>query len=185
VDRTRVLRWGLWPTWVLMAIDRFSRKAVACCPLEGSNAGWVVQAMEEAFLQYGTPRHLISDQEGVFISDAFRALLTRRDVKQRFGAVGKHGSIAVTERVILTLKHEWLKHVPAIRGLDHLGQQLRDFAVYYNEYRGHAKLGGARPSVIHRGEQWTRPEKSAKTVPAGIERRVFADTRITAYRLAA
>ena len=27
VDRTRALRWGLWPTWVLVAIDHFSRKA--------------------------------------------------------------------------------------------------------------------------------------------------------------
>ena len=72
-----------------------------------------------------------------------------------------------------------------IRGLDHLDQLLRDFAVYHNEYRGHATLGGAVPAVLHRGEQWTRPEKSAKTLPADIERRVFADTQITAYRLAA
>ena len=63
VDRTRVLRWGIWPTWVLVAIDHFSRKVVACCPLEGPNAGWVVGAMEEAFAQHGAPRHLISDQE--------------------------------------------------------------------------------------------------------------------------
>jgi len=72
-----------------------------------------------------------------------------------------------------------------IRGLDHLGQLLRDSAVYYNEYRGHATLGGAVPVVIHRGEQWSRPEKSAKTLPGNIAHRVFADTRITAYRLAA
>jgi len=185
VDRTRVLRWGLWPTWVLVAIDHFSRKVVACCPLEGPNAGWVVGAMEEAFAQHGAPRHLISDQEGVFISDAFRDLLIPWDVKQRFGAVGKHGSIAVTERVILTLKYEWLKRVPVLRGLDHLAQLLRDFTVYYNEYRGHARLVGAVPSLIHRGEQWTKPEKSAKTLPPNVERRVFADTQITAYRLAA
>jgi transposase InsO family protein len=185
VDRTRVLRWGLWPTWVLVAIDHYSRAVTAVVPLEGPNAGWVVEAIEEAFLQYGTPRHLISDQEGVFISDAFRDLLARRDVKQRFGAVGKHGSIAVTERAILTLKYEWLNRVPVIRGLDHLDQLLRDFAVYYNEYRGHATLGGAVPSVIHRGERWTRPGKSAKRLPINIERRVFADARITAYRLAA
>jgi transposase len=95
VDRTRVLRWGLWPTWVLVAIDHFSRAVMAVVPLEGPNAGWVVEAMEEAFVQYGAPRHLISDQEGVFISDAFQDLLIRWDVKQRFGAVGKHGSIAV------------------------------------------------------------------------------------------
>jgi transposase InsO family protein len=91
----------------------------------------------------------------------------------------------VTERVILTLKYEWLHRVPVIRGLDHLNQLLRDFAIYYNEYRGHATLGGAVPAVIHRGEQWAKPAKSAKTVPATIERRVFADTQITAYRLAA
>jgi len=185
VDRTRVLRWGIWPTWVLVAIDHFSRKVVACCPLEGPNAGWVVGAMEDAFAQHGAPRHLISDQEGVFISDAFRDVLIPWDVKQRFGAVGKHGSIAVTERAILTLKYEWLTRVPVIRGLDHLSQLLQDFGIYYNEYRGHTTLGGALPSVIHRGEQWNKPEKSAKTLPPNIERRFFPDTQITAYRLAA
>jgi len=39
--------------------------------------------------------------------------------------------------------------------------------------------------MIHRGEQWDKPVKSANTLPGGIERRVFADTQITAYRLAA
>jgi len=61
--------------------------------------------MEEAFSRHGTPRRLISDQEGVFIADAFRESLTQREVKQRFGAVGRHGSIAVTERVILTVSN--------------------------------------------------------------------------------
>ena len=146
---------------------------------------WVVDALEEAFSRQGPPKHLISDQEGVFISDVFRDLLIRWDVKPRYGAVGQHGSIAVTERVILTLKYEWLRRVPVIRGLDHLSRLLREFEVYYNEYRGHATLDGAIPSVIHRGERGHKPEKSAKNVPAGIERRVFTETQITAYRLAA
>jgi len=109
--------------------------------------------------------------------------LTRTD--SIFGPVGKHASIAVTERIILRLKYEWLRRVPVIRGLDHLSQLLRDFEIYYNEYRGHATLGGALPSVVHRGEQWTRPAKSANTLPPNIERRVFSDTQITVYRLAA
>ena len=169
VDRTRVLRWGLWPTWVLVAIDHFSRKVVACCVLEGPNAGRVAEVLEDAFLRHGAPRHIITDQENVFVSDAFAELPTRWDVRQRFGAVGKHGSIAVTERVILTLKYEWLRRVPVIRGLDHLNRLLQDFGIYYNEYRGHARLGGGVPSVIHRGEQRSRPAKSAKTAPANIE----------------
>jgi len=185
VDRTRVLRWRLWPTWVLVAIDHYSGKIVACCHLEGPNAGCVVGALEEAFSRHGPPRHLITDRERVFISDVFGDLLRHWNVKQRLGAVGKHASIAVSERVILTLKHEWPKRVPVIGGLDHLSQLLHDFEVYYNEYRGHATLGGAIPSVIHRGEHWTKPEKSAKTLPSNVERRFFPDTRITAYRLAA
>ena len=32
----------------------------------------------------------------------------------------KHGSISVTERVIKTLRCEWLKHVPIIKNFDHL-----------------------------------------------------------------
>ncbi len=185
VDRTRVWRWRVWPTWVLVAIDHFSRKVVACCVLGGPNAGWVVEALDEAFLRHGAPKHLITDQEGVFISDAFRHLLRRWSLKQRFGAVGKHGSIAVTERAIWTLKYEWLNRVPVIRELDHLGSLLRDFELWYNNYRGHMTLGGAMPRAIHRGEHWQKPEHSAKVLPQCIQRRVFSDVRITAYRLAA
>ncbi|MGD0113557.1 MAG: DDE-type integrase/transposase/recombinase, partial [Armatimonadota bacterium] len=143
VDRTRVWRWHIWPTWAFVAVDHFSRMVTAVCPLEGPNAGWVVEALEEAFLRHGAPKHLISDQEGVFAGEVFAALMRDWNIKQRFGAVGRHGSIAVTERVILTLKQEWLKRVPVIRGLDHLSQLLDDFSEYYNHWRGHSTIGGA------------------------------------------
>ena len=185
VDRTRVWRWGVWPTWVLVALDHHSRMVTAARPLEGPNAGWVVDVLEEAFLQHGVPKHIITDQEGVFVGDVFAELLRRWNVKQRFGAVGKHGSIAVTERVIWTLKYEWLTRVPVIRGLDHLAELLADFELWYNDYRGHMRLGGARPSAIHRGERWERPDRSAKELPRIIQRRFFPDVRITGYRLAA
>jgi len=99
--------------------------------------------------------------------------------------VGKHGSIAVTERVIWTLKHEWLNRVPVIRGLDHLTHLLGDFECWYDSYRGHMTLGGAMPGSVHRGERWCRPARSAKVLPSRIERRCFPDVRVTAWRLAA
>jgi transposase InsO family protein len=133
----------------------------------------------------GAPWHIISDQEGVFVSEVFTSLLRDWNIKQRFGAVGKHGSIAVTERAILTLKQEWLRRVPVIQGLDHLSQLLADFSEYYNHWRGHSAIGGAASSVIHRGEVWQRPDRSAKTLPGSIERRFLPDTRVTAFRLAA
>jgi putative transposase len=172
-------------SWVLVVIDHFSRKVVASCPLEGPNAGWVVEALEQAFLRHGPPKHLITDQEKIFISDAIRELLIQWDVKHRFGAVGKHGSIVVTERVIRTLKYEWLKRVPVIRGLDHLEQLLADFALYYNTWRPHSTLNGAIPDNIHAWRHWSGPPKTAKTVPAHIERRFFPEVRVTGFRLAA
>jgi transposase InsO family protein len=154
-------------------------------PLEGPNAGWVVNALDDAFVRYGAPKHIITDRETVFTCGAFCELLSKWNVKQRFGAVGEHASIAVTERAILTLKYEWIRRVPVIRGTDHLSRLLDDFEVYYNAYRGHMTLGGALPAAIHRGEQWSKPDRSAKALPATVERRVFADTGITACRLAA
>jgi len=64
VDRTRVWRWRIWPTWALVAIDHFSRAVMAVAPLEGPNAGWVVEVLERAFSRHGSPRHIITDQEG-------------------------------------------------------------------------------------------------------------------------
>jgi len=76
--------------------------------------------LEQALQKHGAPKHIISDQAGVFTGDAFAELLRQWKIKLRFGAVGKHGSIAVTERVIKTLKYEWLQCVPIIKGFDHL-----------------------------------------------------------------
>jgi transposase InsO family protein len=128
---------------------------------------------------------VITDQEGVFTGEVFAELLRDWDVRHRFGAVGKHGSIAVTERAILTLKQEWLRRVPVIRGLDHLRQLLDDFSHDYNEWRGHSTIGGAVPSAIHRGAVWERPDRAAKTVSGIIQQRSFPDVRVTAFRLAA
>ncbi|UCC67276.1 MAG: hypothetical protein JSV79_09080 [Armatimonadota bacterium] len=85
-------------------MGHFSTMVTAVCPLECPNAGWTVGALEQAFSRHGSPKHIITDQEGFFISDVFGELLGQWTAKQRFGAVGKHGSIGVTKRVILTLK---------------------------------------------------------------------------------
>jgi transposase InsO family protein len=185
VDRSRAWRWRIWPTCVLVAIDHFSRKVVASYALEGPNGGWAVDALKEAFLCHGAPTHTITDQAGVFISDVAAAPLRRWRVKQRFGAVGKHGSVAVTERAIRTLKCEWLRRVPPTKGLDHLQALLAELVCYYNSWRPHTTLKGAVPELVHAGNEWSPPARTAKTVPAHIGRRFFPETRVTGFRLAA
>ena len=174
---------GLWPTNILVAIDHYSRKVVVVAPLEGPNSGWTIDALEQAFEKYGAPTHLIMDHDSVFTGCAFGELLDTWDVKPRFGAVGKHGSIAVTERVIKTLKYEWLKRVLIIRGFDHLTTLCREFAEWYNEWPPHMAIDGARPYDVYGGDEFQKPSRDTKKVPPNIERRAFRTTRVTGYRL--
>ena len=183
VDLTTVKRWGLWPTFVVVAIDHFSRRVVAARPLDGPNAGWVADELEAAFEKLGQPKHIITDRGSVFTGRTFRELLNRWNVKHRLGAVGQHGSIAVTERVIETLKYEWLRPVPLVKGFDHLERLCAGFADWYNNWRPHMSLDGQRPGDIYTGRQVEKPERTAKVIPLDIERRVFAEQRLTGYRL--
>ena len=166
-----------------MAIDHFSRKVACAFPLEGPNVRWIIEALERAIHRHGAPKHIISDQASVFTGDAFAELLKQRDIEPRFGAVGQHGSIAVTARVIKTLKYEWLQRVSIIKGFDHLTVLCTEFENWYNIWRPHMTLEGFRPDDLYHGHKPEMPRRDAKTVPSNIEHHVFAETRLTAYRL--
>ncbi len=57
------------------------------------------------------PKYIICDKGSQFWCDGFKAWCKRKDIKPRFGAVGKCGSIAVIERFILSLKSEGLRRI--------------------------------------------------------------------------
>jgi len=61
---------------------------------------------------------------------------------------------------------------------------LADFICYYNSWRPHMTLHGAVPDLVHAGQHWQKPARTAKAVPAHIERRFFPETRVTAFHLA-
>jgi hypothetical protein len=44
-------------------------------------------------------------------------------------------------------------------------------------------LEGFRPDDLYYSRQPETPERQARTVPGNIERHVFIETRLTAYRL--
>ncbi len=183
IDTTMVFCWGLWPIHICVVIDHFSRKVMAAVPLEGPNAGWIINALESAIQEHGAPKHIISDQASVFTGDVFVELLKTWNIKPRLGAIGKHGSIAVTERVIKTLKYEWLKRVAIIKGIDHLTCLCKEFETWYNSWRPHMTLDGIRPDDVYYDNKPKKPRRDAKTVPCNIEQHFFCQTRIMGYRL--
>ena len=97
-----------------------------------------------------TPKYLICDRGPQFDNDGFRQWCRNKNVKPRYGAVGQHGSIAVVERFILTLKTYllgWLALVPLRRQA--FRRELSSFFSWYNEYRPHTTLGGRTPDEVY------------------------------------
>ncbi len=96
------------------------------------------------------PKYIICDRGGQFDCSGFRAWCKRKGIKPpRYGAIGKHGSIAVVERFILTLKTllACLLLVPYRR--EKFQQKLSAIVEWYNQHRPHEWLGGKTPNEVY------------------------------------
>src|SRR5207249_5363351 len=100
----------IWPFcwWVAIVVDHFSRRVMGVAVFTKEPSSKQVRTLlDRAIAIAGAgPRHLITDQGIQFTAKGFGRWCRRLDIKQRFGAVGKFGSIAIIERVIRTLKSE-------------------------------------------------------------------------------
>ena len=65
------------------------------------------------------------------------------------------------------------------------GTLCTEFENWYNTWRPHMALEGLRPDDLYYSRKPEMPNRKAKTVPGNIERYVFRETRLTAYRLKA
>ena len=104
-------------------------------------------------------------------------------MKKQREIIAQHSSIAVTEGVIETLKYEWLKKVPVIRGYRHLTHLCKSFTECYNNWRPHEYLGSATPTLAFQNKAVPFVPKTAKNVPGNLVVKRFKETKVTAYRM--
>ncbi len=115
--------WQRWPVcwWVLNVIDHFSRRSMGagvfkCRPTSEE----VTAALDRIMIaEEVSPKHLIVDQGPEFKCEHFENVWCKaRNILPRFGAVNRHGSIAVVERFHKTMKEILrLIVVPSNRGV--------------------------------------------------------------------
>ncbi len=77
----------------------------------------------------------------------------RAGIRQRLGAIGKHGSIALVERCIRTIKENGVQRWLATIRWWTVGRELSLFADWYNGQRPHAGLVGATSDEIYFGRR--------------------------------
>ena len=96
------------------------------------------------------PRYLVRDKRPQSWCDGFKGWCHRKGIKPpRYGAAGKHGSIAVIERLILTVKGllGCLPRVPLRSAAFRCEVQLT--IGWYNEHRPHTTLRGRTPNEVY------------------------------------
>lgn len=99
------------------------------------------------------PEHLITDHGEQFVAGSFREWCRRRRIRQRFGAIGKYGSIAIVERVIRTVKAEGIRWILVTFDLDAFQRDLSIFSLWYNAERSHNTLASRTPDEVYFGKR--------------------------------
>lgn len=166
VDLTTVPTGGFWTSWfpftlpqrwpfcywVAIVIDHFSRRVMGVTAFESQpSCREVCSFMGRVIAKAGkAPRYVVCDRGGQFDCPAFRMWCKRKGIKPpRYGKIGKHGSIAVVERVILTIKCllRCLPLVPYRR--EAFLRELLAATEWYNKSRPHTWLGGKTPNEVY------------------------------------
>jgi transposase InsO family protein len=129
------------------------------------SAGEMARFVSGTAKRHGRPAHFVSDQARCFKGQVFRRQLRRLGVKQRFGAVGTKGSIALIERLWRTLKDTLGLRLLRPLVAEDLMEKIDLGLIHYAYFRLHQALGGATPAEIYFGR--TPAHLSAIPPPRG------------------
>jgi transposase InsO family protein len=131
--------------WVMVVMDVFSRRIVGF-GVEAAHIDSVsvCRMFNQARSGQPLPRRLSSDHDPLFRFQRWRANLRILDIEELKSVPFVPRSHPFIERLIGTLRREYLDQTFFWNGLD-LHRKLDRFAAYYNRRRVHAGLGGRTP----------------------------------------
>ena len=113
------------------------------------DAGFCVEALEEAPARFGTPEIFNTDQGSQFTGEAFTGVLLKAGIAISMDGRARWMDNVFIERLWRSLKHEevYLKgYADAREARAGIGQWL----TFYNELRPHQALGHAMPMAVWR-----------------------------------
>jgi putative transposase len=162
IDRANFV-WALDITYVPMAkgfvylcvvLDWASRKVLAHRLSISLDAGFCVEALEEAFERYGLPEIVNTDQGAQFTSTEFLKALTSRNIRISMDGKGAWRDNVFVERLWRTVKYEeiYLKAYDSVR---QARESLGRYLAFYNSGRPHSRLDSQTPDEVY-----------SKTLPA-------------------
>jgi putative transposase len=174
-----------WPFcwWVSLVVDHFSRKVMGWAVYRKEpTAQEVSEMLDRAVAKAGrAPKYAVSDQGTQFGAD-YLVWCNQRGVKPRFGAIGQHGSIALLERFVRTLKQECCAMIGVPYSLDAMQGELVQFFRWYCDLRPHQSLRGATPAEVYEGRKPANQQPRLEPRARYPARSPCAAPRVPAHR---
>ena len=144
--------------WVLVVMDQCTRRLVGFGVHRGSvDAPGLCRMFNAATHGQGAPRHLSTDHDPLFEAHRWQANLRLLEIDEIKTVPHVPLSHPFVERLIGTIRREFLDQVFFWNGRD-LERKLADFQAYYNAARSHASLDGHTPFAVASGHPVARAD---------------------------
>jgi transposase InsO family protein len=144
-----------WPFcwWVAVVVDHFSRAVVGFAVFFRHPTSVEVQrSLGRAVRRSGRPpRYIITDKGRQFRCPSFQRWCRHQGIRPRFGAIGKHGSLAIVERFMRSLKTECTRKMMVPVRLAAMQREVALYVLWHNRYRPSQAHGGRTPWEVHTG----------------------------------
>jgi transposase InsO family protein len=144
--------------WVLVVMDQFTRRLVGVgVELSAVSGADLCRMFNAAIHGRGAPRHLSTDHDPLFEAHRWTANLRILEIDEIKAVPHVPLSHPFVERLIGTMRREFLDHVLFWNARD-LERKLADFQAYYNAARSHASLEGHTPLTFAGGHAVTHAD---------------------------
>jgi len=135
-------------------VDHYSRRVLGTAIFKKEPTACEITAfLGRVRLKIGCcPRHLITDHGVQFTADKCGAWCRRHGIQQRFGAIGKYGSLAVIERFIRSMKNEGTRLMPIVPLLRAVfGREIDHYVAWFSAERPHSRFEARTPDEMYFG----------------------------------
>jgi putative transposase len=134
--------------YLVAVLDWYSRKVLSWRLSNTMDAGFCVQALEEALQKHGKPEIFNTDQGSQFTSKAFTDVLEDNDIKISMDGKGRWVDNVMIERLWRSLKYGCV-YLHAFENGAELRRGLQRWFSRYNAVRPHDSLHGATPDEAY------------------------------------
>jgi len=136
--------------YLAVVLDWFSRRVLSWRLSITMEAGFCVEALEEALAKHGKPEIVNTDQGSQFTCPAFTGVLAARNISISMDGKGAWRDNVFTERLWRSIKYEEV-YLRAYESVAQARASIGRYLDFYNRRRPHSSLDGMTPDCAYFG----------------------------------